>query len=70
MRPDVRARLDAAIARKNAERGRSLTAREKLDNLARWLWPDASAGEAQRAETVQQGSVHEHATGEAGDAQC
>lgn len=29
--------LDAAIARKDAERGRPLTAAEKLENLAAWL---------------------------------
>jgi hypothetical protein len=64
MRPDVRARLDAAIARKNAERGRSLTAREKLDNLSRWL---AQGTEARTAETLQDGSVHD---GPVRDSEC
>lgn len=31
------AALEAAIARKNAERGRELTDRERLENLAAWL---------------------------------
>lgn len=30
-------KLAAAIERNNAKRGRPLTAREKLDNLAAWL---------------------------------
>jgi hypothetical protein len=33
----LRARLEAAIERKNAERGRPLTSREKLENLERGL---------------------------------
>jgi hypothetical protein len=40
MHPDARERLSAAIERKNAERGRPLTACEKLDNLAKWIWPE------------------------------
>jgi hypothetical protein len=37
MYPDAHARLRAAIEQRNAERGRPLTAREKLANLRRWL---------------------------------
>lgn len=37
MRPDALARIRAAAARKDVERGRPLTMREKLDNLKRWL---------------------------------
>lgn len=40
MRPDMKERLRAAIERKNAERGRPLTAREKMESLRRWLWRD------------------------------
>jgi hypothetical protein len=37
MHPDFRERLHAAIAAANARRGRPLTDRERLDNLAAWL---------------------------------
>ena len=33
----MRQRLSAAIARKDAERGRPLTDRERLDNIARMI---------------------------------
>jgi hypothetical protein len=63
MHPDFRARLDAAVARKNAERGRPLTAREKLENLAAWLAEDASVdthaerGDAKQAPSARMGSA-------------
>jgi len=40
--------------------------------IAVWqaMWDAASAGEAGTAETVKQGSVHEHAAPEGGDAQA
>jgi hypothetical protein len=50
MHPNSCERLRAAIKRKNAERGRPLTNRERLENLERWLgyapgtapwWPKA-----------------------------
>lgn len=67
MHPDAREKQRAAIERKNAERGRPLTAREKLDNLARWLWDDegvrtATDGEAGggAASNGQRSSVQQH----------
>jgi hypothetical protein len=52
--------------------GRAVTMRKDANGKysATFHFAPASAGEAQRAETTKIGSVHEHATGEAGDAQC
>lgn len=79
MRQDARERLNAAIARKNAERGRPLTAREKLENLEHGLgytpgsapwWPRAaSAIEARRAATPQSDAVEDESVVPKGDAQ-